>query len=146
MIPGVDETTVEQWFTASGEREDALRRTDALVVAAAPDLDRQVVPVGGGRMLGYGLMPYRPASAAEVVMWPLIALANQRRHISLYVCAVRDDGQYLTEAYAGRLGSASCGRSCVRFTSLDRVDADGLAALVREAAALTAAGRNAYAG
>lgn len=145
MIAEVDEAAIEQWFTEAGQREEALRRTDALVVAAAPDLDRQLVPVGSGRMLGYGLLPYRPASAKEAVMWPLVALANQKRHVSLYVCAVRD-GRYLAEAYADRLGKVSCGRSCVRFTSLDRVDAEGLTALVREAAQLTAAGENAYAG
>lgn len=141
----MDDAAIEQWFSEAGQREDALRRTDALVVAAAPGLDRQLVPVGSGRMLGYGLVPYRPVSARETVMWPLVAVANQKRHVSLYVCAVRD-GQYLAEAYADRLGKVSCGRSCVRFTSLDRVDAEGLTALVREAAEITAAGENAYAG
>ena len=57
-------------------------------------------------------------------MWPLIALAAQKRHLSLYVCAVVDGG-YLAEARADRLGKVSCGKSCIRFTSLDAVDADG---------------------
>ena len=39
-------------------------------------------------MLGYGLMPYRPRSAKETTMTPLISLAAQKRHLSLYVCAV----------------------------------------------------------
>ncbi len=38
----------------------------------------------------------------------------------------------------------SCGKSCIRFTSLDRVDAGELGALVRDAVAATAAGDNAY--
>ena len=134
---------VEAWFAAAGDREQELRRVDALVTAAAPGIDRQLVPVGAGAMLGYGLMPYRPKSAKETTMWPLIALAPQKRHISLYVCAVVD-GEYLAESRADRLGKVSCGKSCIRFTSLDKIDPDELSALVRDAVAVTAAGDNGY--
>ena len=134
---------IEEWFAAAGPREGELRAADALVVAAAPGIDRQLVPVGSGQMLGYGLMPYRPRSAKETTMWPLIALAAQKRHLSLYVCAVVD-GEYLPEARAARLGRVSCGKSCVRFSSLDRVDTGELAALVRDAAAVTSSGGNAF--
>jgi hypothetical protein len=137
-------TDVEAWFAAAGDREEGLRRVDALVMAAAPGIDRQLVPMGTGVMLGYGLMPYRPRSAKVTTTWPLIALAAQKRHLSLYVCAVVD-GAYLPERRADRLGKVSCGKSCIRFTSLDRVDTDELAALVRDAVEATANGTNAYA-
>ncbi len=130
---------IEAWFAAAGPREAELRRVDALVTAAAPGIDRQVV----GGMLGYGLMPYRPRSAKETTRWPLVALAAQKRHLSLYVCAVVD-GDYLAEARAERLGKVSCGKSCIRFTSLDRVDADELSTLLRDAVAATRAGANGY--
>jgi hypothetical protein len=134
---------ISAWFGAAGPREEELRRVDELVMAAAPGIDRQLVPMGSSAMLGYGLMPYRPKSAKETTMWPLIALAAQKRHLSLYVCVVIE-GEYLAEARAGRLGKVSCGKSCIRFTSLDAVDADELAALVRDAVAATAAGDNGY--
>ena len=134
---------IDAWFRAARNRELELRRVDELVMAAAPGIDRQLVPVGSGRMLGYGLMPYRPRSAKETTMWPLISLAAQKRHLSLYVAAVVD-GQYLAEARAGRLGKVSCGKSCIRFPSLDAVDAEELATLVRDAVAVTAAGDNGY--
>jgi hypothetical protein len=134
---------VDAWFAAAGDRESELRRVDALVQAAAPGIDRQLVPLGAGQMLGYGLMPYRPKSARETTMWPLISLAAQKRHLSLYVCAVVDV-QYLAESRAGQLGKVSCGKSCIRFTSLDRVDTVALDQLVRDAVASTAEGRNAY--
>ena len=137
------DSDVEQWFAAAGPREGELRAADALVVAAAPGIDRQLVPVGSGRMLGYGLLPYRPRSARETTTWPLIALAAQKRHLSLYVCAVVD-GAYLAEARAERLGRVSCGKSCIRFTSLDRVDRAELTALLQDAVAATRAGANAY--
>jgi uncharacterized protein YdhG (YjbR/CyaY superfamily) len=88
-------------------------------------------------------MPYRPRSARETTTWPLIALAAQKRHLSLYVCAVVD-GAYLAESRADRLGRVSCGKSCIRFTSLDRVDRDELTALLQDAVAATEAGANAY--
>jgi hypothetical protein len=134
---------VDAWFSAAGDREEELRRVDALVLAAAPGIDRELVPVGSGSMLGYGLMPYRPRSAKGTTMWPLIALAAQKRHLSLYVCAVVD-GQYLAESRAAQLGKVSCGKSCIRFTSLDRVDTAALDQLVRDAVASTAEGTNAY--
>ncbi len=134
---------IEAWFATAGPREAELRRVDALVQEAVPDLDRQLVPVGSGQMLGYGLMPYRPRSAKETTTWPLIALAAQKRHLSLYVCAVVDGG-YIAEDRAERLGTVSCGKSCIRFASLDRVDAAELGTLLRDAAASTSSGRNEY--
>ncbi len=126
-------------FAAAGPLEAELRRVDALVMAAAPGIDRQV----DGGMLGYGLMPYRPRSARASTTVPLISLAAQKRHLSLYVFAVVD-GQYLAEARADRLGKVSCGKSCIRFTSLDRVDTGALRDLLRDAVAATNAGENGY--
>jgi hypothetical protein len=134
---------IAAWFGAAGSREEELRAVDALIMAAAPGIDRQLVPMGTIAMLGYGLMPYRPKSAKETTTWPLIALAAQKRHLSLYVCAVVD-GAYLAESRADRLGKASCGKSCIRFTSLEKVDTAELSALLRDAVAATAAGDNAY--
>ena len=134
---------IDAWFDSAGARSGELRRVDEFVTAAAPGIDRQLVPMGSSAMLGYGLMPYRPRSAKETTMWPLISLAAQKRHLSLYVSAVVD-GEYLAEQRAERLGDVSCGRSCIRFTSLDEVDAAELSALVRDAVAATAAGGNGY--
>ena len=134
---------LDAWFATAGPREGALRSVDALIMAAAPGIDRQLVPVGSRQMLGYGLMPYRPRSATQTTMWPLISLAAQKRHLSVYVCAVVD-GEYLAEARAERLGQVSCGKSCIRFTSLDRVDTVELDRLVRDAVRATGEGLNGY--
>ena len=132
---------LDTWFAAAGPREEDLRRVDALVMAAAQDIDRQLVPAGSGQMLGYGLMPYKPRSAKEATRVPLLSLAPQKRHLSLYVFAVVD-GRYLAEARAEQLGQVSCGRSCIRFRSLDQVDVVELDRLVRDAVRATADGRN----
>ena len=132
---------LDEWFAAAGPREEDLRRVDALVMAAAPGIDRQLVGGAGSRMLGYGLMPYKPRSARETTQVPLISLAPQKRHLSLYVFAVVD-GRYLAEARADRLGKVSCGKSCIRFRSLDGVDVVELDRLVRDAVRATNEGAN----
>ena len=134
---------LDAWFAAAGAREGELRRVDALIMAAAPGIDRSLVPAGSGQVLGYGLLPYKPRSAKQATQWPLISLAAQKRHLSVYVSAVVD-GEYLAEARADRLGTVSCGKSCIRFTSLDDVDVVELDRLVREAVRVTQDGGNGY--
>jgi Domain of unknown function (DU1801) len=132
---------LDAWFAGAGSREGELRRTDALIMAAAPGIDRQLVGSMGKQMLGYGLMPYKPRSAKEATTVPLISLAAQKRHLSMYVFAVVD-GRYLAEARAEKLGKVSCGKSCIRFTSLDQVDVVELDRLLRDAVRATHDGTN----
>ena len=132
---------LDAWFAAAGPREADLRRADALIMAAAPGIDRQLIGSMGRQMLGYGVMPYRPRSAEETTQVPLISLAPQKRYLSMYVFAVVD-GRYLAEARAGALGKVSCGKSCIRFTSLDDVDVVELDRLVRDAVRATHDGTN----
>jgi hypothetical protein len=121
--------TPDEYLTAVDERRRPdLVALDALITAAAPDLPRVML----GRMLGYGPYRYRYATGREGDT-ALIALAAQKRYISLYVsCAV--EGRYLAEQYADRLPKASIGKSCVRFTRLCDVDGDVLREMVAEAA------------
>ena len=45
------------------------------------------------------------------------------------------DGAYLAESRADQLGKVSCGKSCIRFSSLDRLDRAELTALLQDAVA-----------
>jgi hypothetical protein len=121
--------TPDEYLAAVDERRRPdLLALDALITATAPGLPR----VLAGRMIGYGPFHYRYASGREGDA-TLIALAAQKRYISLYVlCSV--DGGYLAERYADRLPKASIGKSCVRFTRLADVDEGVLRELVGEAA------------
>ena len=47
-----------------------------------------------------------------------------------------DEGGYLAEQYAPRLGKASCSRACIRFKRLDDLDLGALEDLLRRAGAL----------
>lgn len=71
-------------------------------------------------MLGYGTFPYLN-NKKEKLEWPVIALANQKNYISLYVCAL-DKGQYIAEKHKKELGKVSVGKSCIRFKKLEDVN------------------------
>jgi hypothetical protein len=133
--------TREEYFAAVGDREPELRELDAFIRQHAPDLP----PVlSSGTMLGYGEQPYQSKSMKEPVDWPVVALAAQKRHISLYLC-VLEDGEYVAEKHAAELGQVSCGKSCVRFTKADRLNRDALARILADINRRFVAGERLYA-
>jgi hypothetical protein len=123
---------------------DVVRETmvevDALIRSCLPGRSRSVWEgtFWGGteqRILGYGdLLQPRPRGGP--VAWFLVGLARQRDSYSLYVNAV-EDGEYLLARFAGRLGKVKTGSASIGFRSLDDVDREELAALLRRAHALT---------
>ncbi len=128
----VEAEDIEQWFAAAGRRETDLRRMDATIQQHAPDLERLFTAWShGGPGLGYGTISYRTRSAPTPTTIPVLGLAIQKRHLSLYACVVVD-GDYLAERYAARLGRVSCGKSCVRFTRYDNLDEAGLVPMLQE--------------
>ncbi|BCX48186.1 DUF1801 domain-containing protein [Haloferula helveola] len=110
------------------KRRDAMRALHELIRRTAPDLE----PVIVYGMIGYGMRPYETKSGSSGE-WPLVALANQKAHMSLYLCCDGPDG-YLAEKAAARLGKVSVGKSCVRFTKLENLNLDVVEELVIEAA------------
>lgn len=121
--------TPEDYLAALDEvRRPDVAALDALIREAAPDLE--CVTTRG--MLGYGPFRYRYASGRTGEA-TVLAVAAQKRYISLYVLCV-SDGRYLAERYVDRLPGASIGRSCIRFTRLADVDTAVLRDLVVEAA------------
>jgi hypothetical protein len=133
----------EDYFAAGGDREPELRELDAFIRQHAPDLT-PVLSDGMGKMLGYGEQPYRSRSMKEPVGWPVVALAAQKRYISLYLCAL-EDGQYVAEKHASELGDVNCGRSCVRFTKAERINRESLAKILADLNRRFVAGERLYA-
>jgi hypothetical protein len=109
-------------------RRAEIEALDRLIQEQAPELERHM----RSKMLAYGTYQYRYASGREGEAG-VISLASQKRYISLYVSCV-EDGAYIAERFAPRLPEADVGRSCVRFTRLDKVDEAVLRELVGEAA------------
>ena len=106
------------------DRRSMVEAVHEVIREAAPDL----VPGMWKNIIGYGTYHYRSASGREGD-WFVVGLANQKRYVSLYLCAVVD-GEYLAEANADRLGQVSVGKSCVRFTKLANVELDVVRELV----------------
>ena len=108
-------------------RRDDVRRLDELIRESMPGRERTLA----NGMLAYGPYRYRYATGREGDT-SLVALASQKRYISLYVmCSA--DGQYLAERYAPRLPKASVGKSCIRFKRADDVDLGVLREMLTEA-------------
>src|SRR4051794_35901495 len=135
----------EDYFEAAGERGLELRRLDAFITEHAPHLEPTLSGgMTGGAMLGYGEQPYRTRSMKEAGVWPVVALAAQRRYLSLYICAVVD-GEYVAERYAGRLGNVSCGKSCIRLKRrLSDLDLDVLGEILEDLDRRFVAGEKLY--
>ena len=121
----------EEYFQAAGPREGELRQLDAIIQEYAPALTPAFGDGMGTSMLGYGEQPYKTKSMKEPGTWPVVALAVQKRYLSLYVSAVID-GEYLAERYASQLGNVSCGKSCIRFTKVDKINLETLKMILVE--------------
>lgn len=100
------------------------------------DFIQQVVPSltphFAYNMLGYGSFPYVNYKKVPI-SWPIIALANQKNYISLYVCSVIE-GEYLAQKYANKLGKVSVGKSCIRFKKIEDLNLDALKNILIQAA------------
>lgn len=114
----VDADSVEAYFAFDPARRGDLEGLDALIQAAAPQLERYFhagTPAGmpGMRfkMVGYGL-----TVSANGVEWPRVGVALQKNYISVYVQAAA-----VLEEYRGGLGELRMGQgnfSFVRFGDL----------------------------
>jgi len=118
----IDADTPDEYFSKTGEQEPDLRQLDELIRTSAPGLERTMVSGMAMNMVGYGMFHYKSKSGREGD-WPVVALANQKNYMSLYICATEND-KYLAEANANRLGKVSVGRSCIRFKNLDDLNLD----------------------
>lgn len=91
----------------------------------APELDVYFA----NNMPGYGKLRYTNYKK-EVQDWPLIAIANQKNYISVYICALVD-GEYVAEKFKDELGKVSVGRSCIRFKKIEDVNLKTLEKVIK---------------
>lgn len=132
-----------------GDAGESMRAVDARIHAALPDLSRVLwrgVFWGGTEqaIIGYGDL-VQPRPKGHAVPWFLIGLAQQKKHISLYVNAA-DAGGYLGRQYAAELGGVkesrvkesgvTIGAASIGFRSADDLDLDALERMVLRARAL----------
>lgn len=124
-----DVTSPEEYLAQVPDgRREALTALHKLIRKTAPKL-KPAICYG---MIGYGVKPYETTSGCKGE-GPVVALANQKRYMSLYLCACGPDG-YLAEQAKARLGKVSVGKSCIRFTKLENLNVEVAMELVRQAA------------
>lgn len=82
-------------------------------------------------MIGYGKFKYQNYKK-ETIDWPVVALANQKQYVSVYVCSVIN-GEYVAEKYKVELGKVKVGRSCISFKKLEDINLSALARVLKEA-------------
>lgn len=81
-------------------------------------------PYFASNMIGYGSFYYLD-SKKQKKDWPIIALANQKNYISIYVCAVIED-KAAAEKYTKELGKHTKGISCIRFKKIEETNLETL--------------------
>jgi len=123
-------------FLDNAARSEEMRALDAAITDALPGLTRTLWrgTMWGGTeqaIVGYGLI-VQPRPHGADVEWFLVGLAEQKRHLSVYVNAADDEG-YLVGRHADRLGSVKVGAAALTFTAIDRLDLDEFQAMLRRA-------------
>lgn len=110
------------------ERQDIMYFMHDFIQKTVPELEVHFA----NNMLGYGKFSYTDYKKREI-NWPTISLGNHKQYVSLYVCSI-EDGEYLAEKYADKLGKVSVGKSCIRLKKLEDVNLDELKVVVQKAA------------
>jgi uncharacterized protein YdhG (YjbR/CyaY superfamily) len=110
------------------ERQAPIKALDKLIRKAVPKLKAHFAY----NMIGYGSFKYLNYKK-ELIHWPTVALASQKNHYSIYLCAL-EDGKYIAEKYKKELGKVSVGKSCIRFKRPEDLDQKGLLKALRLAA------------
>lgn len=129
MFKKVQATSVKEYIkNVPGERKEMISFLHEFIQKAAPALK----PHFAHNMIGYGKFKYTNYKK-EVVDWPVVALANQKNYVSVYVCAI-DDGEYIAEKFKKELGKANVGKSCIRFSKLENVHLPTLKKVIKLAA------------
>lgn len=128
MFKPTSATTPEEYIAAIEQpRRQDVEKIHELIQKTVPALKPHIL----SGMIGYGTYRFRYASGKEGD-WSLIALANQKNYISVYVCSV-ENGKYIAEEYKDKLPKASIGKSCIRFKTLEHIDLSVLVEIIKKA-------------
>jgi uncharacterized protein YdhG (YjbR/CyaY superfamily) len=129
MFKPVKAKSVSEYIkSVPNERKEIITFLHKFIQKAAPKLK----PHFAYNMLGYGSFPYHNYKK-ELINWPIVALANQKNYVSIYVCAL-EKGKYIAKNHAKKLGKVSVGKSCIRFKKLGDVNLPVLKKVIQKAA------------
>jgi len=119
-------TSIEEYLTlVPEERKGIFEFLHSFIQKTVPKLK----PYYASNMIGYGSFFYLD-SKKQKKDWPIIALANQKNYLTVYVCALIKDKEAV-ENYKKELGKLTTSLSCIRFKELDEINLDTLATVLK---------------
>lgn len=123
-------------FLRQASRSKELIALDTLIVEAIPGISRTLWrgKMWGGTdqaIVGYGLIR-QPRPRGKEIEWFLVGLAEQKRHLSMYVNAA-ESGQYLVQRYGDSLGKVKIGAAAITFNALADVHHAELRSMLQRA-------------
>ncbi len=125
----LESETIEEFFDGCQDRQPQMRQLSDFISTKLKAKPTLFSGMGSIKALGWNFIDYKTKSmpkSAPSIKWPIVALAPQKNYISIYICAINEDGRYLAEGFADRLGKVNCGRSCIRFKKLDDLNLNTL--------------------
>jgi hypothetical protein len=136
MFKVSDAKTPEEYIDRILEpRKSEMETLHKLIINTVPNLKPFMI----AGMIGYGKYHYKSKSGREGE-WCTIALASQKNYISVYVCAVDENGLYLAEqnkqnfsTNKDKFSKVSIGKSCIRFKKTADINLDELKKLLVKA-------------
>lgn len=139
-MEGIDASPDEYLVSLDTEIRATMSTLDTMIVEALAGRSRPLwtgVFWGGTEqtIVGYGDIT-QPRPNGVQVEWFAVGLARQKRNYSLYVNAV-EDGRYLGQHYATRLGKVKLGAASIGYTRLENVELDVLRELVNHTNRIT---------
>ncbi len=111
-------TPEEYLESLAPERYEAIAAVRALIRETVPQAEESI---------DWGMLRY------TVEGKDLVALASQKRHMSLYLMELYNRPE-LQEKYGAELSKLDMGKSCLRFRSLDRLPLETIRNILRDAA------------
>ncbi len=126
--PAKAESVKEYFDILPKERVAPMKFLHTFIKKAAPKLKSNFIY----NMPGYGSFKYKN-NKKEMLDWPIISLASQKNHISIFVCSVAD-GKYLVESYKKELGKVTVGKTCISFKKVEDLNLKVLEKVIKLAA------------
>lgn len=125
--PTIAKSVKEYLEAVPSERKDMVLFLHTFIQRTVPNLKAHFAT----NMIGYGSFEYQNYKK-ERLSWPVIALANQKQYISVYLCAVAEGG-YIAEKYKDELGNVRVGKSCISFKKISDLNLGIFEKVLKEA-------------
>jgi hypothetical protein len=119
-------TSLEEYLSmVPADRKKEIDFLHHFIQKAVPKLK----PHFATNMIGYGSFFYLD-SKKQKKAWPIIALANQKNYITIYVCTIVED-KAAAEKYEKQLGKLTKSITCIRFKKIEEINLETMKTVLK---------------